>query len=94
MDWLASSNKISSRDEGVEIGQQLLDRNFIRAHAQNEFRDETDSLYLVISFESSEALNTDSMSECEQVRIVQQTLKTLVERCAIFYKKSWESVRF
>ena len=60
-----SSKKISSRDAGSEMGQQLLDRKFIRS--RSEFRDDSDSLYFIISFESSEALNTDSKSECEQV---------------------------
>ena len=74
-----SSQKISSRDAGVEIGQQLLDRKFIRS--RSEFRDELDSLYLIISFESSEALNTDSKSECEQVFYIRdQTHKFRLRR--------------
>lgn len=65
VDWLVSSKSVS-RQKAIEMGQQLIERKFVRAKSHPEFRDESDSLYYFVSFESSEALNTDSKSECAQ----------------------------
>jgi hypothetical protein len=65
VDWLVSSKSVS-RQKAVEMGQQLIERKFVRAKSHPEFRDESDSLYYFVSFESLEALNTDSKSECTQ----------------------------
>ena len=48
------------------MGDELIGRKFVRGKTRPEFVDDPKSLYYVISFDSSEALNTDSISHCIQ----------------------------